>query len=122
MLQAFDAKSLMEKGMISLLSSFLLLSPGLAKSRGFVLGQRANYIAKPYDFVRAILRSSGWEPESVHGPYQDYPEIHCSLSGACTGYWLRDMKELYVGVDVTREPFFTESIQSEREYKKENAS
>jgi hypothetical protein len=111
---------------LGLIAAFLIgFPPGsaFAKARGFALQDRASYIGKPYESLRPLLESSGWRPESLHGPYPDYPEIHCSLSGKCVAYWRRkDLHEIYVDVNVGQEPFIAEAIQSDTEYRKENAN
>jgi hypothetical protein len=110
-------------GLIAALLIFLPPGSALAKSRGFTLQDRASYIGRPYDSLRPLLESSGWRPESLHGPYPDYPEIHCALSGKCVAYWRRkDLREIYVDVNVSQEPFIAEAIQSDTEYRKENAN
>jgi hypothetical protein len=109
----------------ALLSSFLLtLNPSIAGSKGFRLDERTSYTGKPYETLRRMLVLAGWEPEKeVHGPYEDYPEIHCSAAGPCVGYWRKqDLRELYVDVHVLQEILITESIQTDREYKREHAN
>jgi hypothetical protein len=103
--------------------SLFLTLPAAAKAAKFRLEKRFFFIGKPYDTLRALLGTSGWEPENVHGPYQDYPEVHCSLSGQCVGYWRgKNLHEIYVDVNVSQESFITEAIQSDSEYRRENAN
>jgi hypothetical protein len=107
----------------AVLLGFAAPSVAQAKSKGFTLRDRATYLGKPYVSLRPVLESSGWLPENLHGPYPEYPEIHCSLSGQCVAYWRRkDLSEIYVDVNVSQEPFIAEAIQSDVEYRKEHAN
>jgi hypothetical protein len=123
MRQALSKKLCLSIMSAALLSSALSTTLAYARSKGFKLEARAFYIGKPYDSLRPMLESSGWRPEYVHGPYPDYPEIHCSLSGQCVGYWRKkDLHEIYVDVNVNQEPFITEALQSDSEYRRENGN
>jgi hypothetical protein len=105
-------------GAVALAALLLASLPALAAG-GFKLERRDAYVGQSYDELRAVLESSGWEAESLHSFYPDYPEIHCSLSGVCVGYWRKAGKEIYIEVDNASAPLRVRTIQTDAEYQKE---
>jgi hypothetical protein len=95
------------------------LAPAPTGAAGFKLERRDAFIGETYDDLRARLESSGWEAEALHSLYPDYPEVHCSLSGVCTGYWQKAGREIYVEIDNAGFPFRVRAIQTDREYRQE---
>jgi hypothetical protein len=101
------------------LAALLLFAPLPASAAGFKLERRDAFVGQTYDDLRAVLESSGWEAQSLHSIYPDYPEIHCSLSGVCVGYWKKAGKEIYIEIDNAEPPFRVRAIQTDAEYQKE---
>lgn len=101
------------------LAALLTLAPLPAMAAGFKLERRDAYVGQTYDELRATLESSGWQAQSLHSVYPDYPEIHCALSGACVGYWKKAGREIYIEIDTAEAPFRVRYIQTDTEYQKE---
>jgi hypothetical protein len=109
----------MRRAQSAALCALLLLAPSLAAAAGFKLERRDAFVGETYDALRATLEKSGWQAESLHSVFPEYPEIHCSASGACVGYWKKAGREIYVDIDAADVPFRVRAIQSDREYQQE---